>query len=379
MTRALWLMALAACGDNLAPPPPLAFTKHTLDTEFRAEGVALLDVDRDGVMDLATDQLWYRGPDFTATEIRTPEVFDINDYSDDVGAWGEDVDGDGWTDLIVAPYAADAMFWYRNPQGQPGHWTRYPIAPELSAGVEVPVYADLFGDGHRVMIMGVEAPGVLAWFAPTADPTAPWVMHPISDPGFGGAYRYYHGLGTGDVDGDGWTDVLTTAGWFEQTYVRTVWRFHPFAFGADPCSTMFAKDLDADGRADILCAHPHTYGFDWWRQEADGSFSRREIDASISQMHSLGMSDLDGDGTPELVSGKNYWAHPRGYDPGQDDLPYLAYWTTSLDRDGEPVIERHDIDDDSGVGRTLTFGDVDADGRQDIIVSNKKGLFVFTQ
>lgn len=374
MRRLLGAVLLAACGETPSAPP--AFDKQILDTEFRAEGVAILDVDRDGVLDLATDQFWYRGPDFTPNEIRTPETWDPADYSDDVGCWPRDLDGDGWTDLIVAPYAADAMYWYRNPQGASGHWERYLIAPELHAGMEVPVYRDLFGDGRPVMLMGIEDPGILAFFEPAADPYAPWIANAISEPGFGGAYRYFHGLGTGDVDGDGVTDVLTTAGWFEQTIVRTRWVFHPLALGSDPCSTMFAHDLDGDGRADLLCAHPHSYGFDAWMQEADHSFARQPIDTSISQMHSVGMGDLDGDGVPEVVTGKNWRAHPLGYgDPGDDDPAYLAYWT--IGAGGE--LERHDIDDDSGVGRTITIGDVDLDGDPDIVISNKKGLFVFRQ
>lgn len=374
--RPIGLLMVVACGDP--PSRAASFDKHVLDPEFRAEGVALLDVDRDGVMDLATDQFWYRGPDFAPTEIRVPQVYPIDDYSEDVGAWGEDLDGDGWTDLLVAPYAAHAMYWYRNPQGRSGHWERHLVAPELSAGMEVPIYVDLFGDGRRVMVMGVETTGTLAWFEPASDPTAPWVMRPISAPGFAGAYRFFHGLGAGDVDGDGWTDVLTTLGWFQRTIDRTHWLFHPLSLGQDPCSTMFAHDLDRDGRADLICAHPHTYGLDWWKQRADGSFSRQEIDPSISQMHAVGLADLDGDGVPELISGKNYWAHPRGYDPGQDDPAVLAYWTHAADGEGV-IFERHDLDDDSGVGRTITVGDVDADGRPDVVISNKKGLFVFTQ
>jgi len=374
MRLALGAALLAACGEPPASPP--AFDKQVLDTAFRAEGVAIVDIDRDGVLDLATDQYWYRGPDFVPTEIRTPETWDPADYSDAVGVWPRDLDGDGWLDLIVAPYAADAMYWYRNPQGAGGHWQRHLIAPELHAGMEVPVYVDLFGDGRGVMLMGIENPGVLAWFEPAPDPFAPWIAHPISAEGFGGAYRYYHGLGAGDVNGDGLVDVLTTAGWFEQTAARTSWPFHPLAIGPDPCSTMFARDVDGDGRADLPCAHPHSYGFDAWLQEADGTFTPRAIDTSISQMHSVAMGDLDGDGIPELVSGKNWRAHPLGYgDPGDDDPAYLAYWT--IEADG--TLERHDIDDDSGVGRTITIGDLDDDRDADIVISNKKGLFVFRQ
>jgi hypothetical protein len=41
----------------------------------------------------------------------------------------------------------------------------------------------------------------------------------------------------------------------------------------------------------------------------------------------------------------------------------------------EPVL----IDDDSGVGTQVTVADLDGDGRLDIAVANKRGVFAFRQ
>lgn len=365
-------VTLIACGDGAQPRPP-TFTKLVIDAEFRSEGVAVFDVDHDGHGDVVTDQFWYRGPDFTPHEIRVPEVFDPLGYSKSVSAWGDDIDKDGWVDLVVAPFPTDAMYWYRNPQGADEHWTPYLIAPALSAGTEQPIYVDLFGDQHRVAVMGHEPTLSLAWFEPAADPYAPWSMHSISGNGFGGAARFAHGVGMGDVNGDGLSDVLTTTAWFEQTADRESWSRHDLPIGPDPCSTMFAYDVDGDMRGDLLCAHPHSYGLDWWQQQADGAFVRQSIDDSISQLGSMGLADLDDDGVPEIVTGKNWWAHPPALgDPGVDDPALLVYYSL-------PGLERHEVDADSGVGRQVTIGDVAGDARPDIIESTKKGTFVFVQ
>jgi hypothetical protein len=131
---------------------------------------------------------------------------------------------------------------------------------------------------------------------------------------------------------------------------------------------MLASDLDGDGRADIICPHPHDYGMHWWQQQPGGDFVEHVIDDSISQMHAAVLADVDGDGRPELVSGKTKYAHT--YDPGAEDPAELVYYDL-------PNLHRHVIDDASGVGRQFVVSDLDGDGRADIVVSNKNGLFVF--
>ncbi len=357
-----WLaVVLAACSSS-----PHGFRKTVLDTAFRAEGIAAFDVDHDGHVDLVTDQYWYSGPEFTnAHEIRAPEVYDVAGYSHCDAAFGDDIDGDGLVDLVVAPFPTDAAYWYRNP-GDDGHWTPYELAPAMGAGGETQIYVDLFGTGSRELVAGVEPEFVLAWLAPGADPTALWDVHPISSPGFAGADHFAHGIGAGDVDGDGRLDVLTSLGWFQQTADPALWTYHSFSFGPLQCSTMFAIDVDGDGLADVICPHPHDYGVSWWQQQADGTFAEQILDDSISQMSSAVLAELGG--KPVLFSGKTKYAHT--YDPGAEDPAMLVYYDLT-------TLGRHDIDADSGVGRQFAVGDVDGDGRLDVAVSNKNGLFVF--
>ena len=99
--------------------------------------------------------------------------------------WTDDINGDGWVDQIVVGFPGKPAAWYENPKGNPGYWPRHEIWH--SACNETPLYADLFGDGHRVLVMGWQPKGKdnegqMAWFTPGSDPSQPWEMHAISEP-----------------------------------------------------------------------------------------------------------------------------------------------------------------------------------------------------
>jgi hypothetical protein len=372
---------------------PGTFTKRTLDPDFRAEGVGVFDVDRDGHLDIATDEFWYAGPQFDVRhEIREPETYPLDGNGHAMGVYPEDVDGDGWLDLVISPHPTETAYWYKNPGPEasyrnpgPGdtHWARYVIKDE--EGLETPIVDDLFGDGHPVLLMTDNPTVSIGWYTPPSDPTQEWDEHVIASGPFACAGDFVHGIGTGDVNGDGRRDVLTCSGWIEQTPDRTVWKVHPVTLGpaaSRACSRMWTYDFDGDGRADILCGRPHDFGVYWFQQQpaeagADPIFVEKLIDDSIQENHAVRLADLDGDGVPEVITGKRWWAEGPGQEAG--DPPVLAYFKMSRGEGAGVSFARHVIDDDSGAGTQFTIQDLDGDGKPDIVVSNKKGLFVFHQ
>ncbi len=183
------------------------------------------------------------------------------------------------------------------------------------------------------------------------------------------------GLGVGDIDSDGHDDVLTPVGIFR----GPSYQFVATDIGPD-CAQMFAFDVDGDGKKDVVSSYAHAKGVFWHRQGEGLSFSRTVIDDSFSQSHALVVADLDGDGSPEIITGKRRWAHgPTGdVDP---DAPAVLYWFSLERGESGPRWTRHEKDpeSDSGVGTQFVVEDVNGDGLLDIATANKEGVFLFTQ
>jgi hypothetical protein len=228
----------------------------------------------------------------------------------------------------------------------------------------------------------------MAWFTPGKDPTKLWEMHPISVPSapgkeVPGTQRFSHGLGVTDLNGDGRKDVVCTGGWWEQpaTQDGKPWKFHPARLG-EACSDMFAYDVDGDGLNDILCSSAHKYGIWWLKQRSGGenpTFEKHDLFKNLlSETHALHFVDMNGDGRPDLVTGKRWWSHGKN-EPGSSMPAVIIWFENHKDKDGMTRFIPHQVDDDSGIGVQFSVGDVNGDGLPDIVTANKKGVFLLEQ
>ena len=177
------LLAVIPAGAADADATPVSWKKTVIDTAFRAEGVAVADVNKDGKLDILVGDVWYENPTWKVHHIRPGNddyrEGDKNVYSQTFACWAEDINGDGWPDLIVIGFPGAPCYWYENPQGKEGNWKQHLICK--SACNETPLYVDLFGTGKRVLVMGYDGKQMV-WVGPAKDRTQPWEVHPISDP-----------------------------------------------------------------------------------------------------------------------------------------------------------------------------------------------------
>ena len=377
---------------------PAGFRKIVLTEDFHAEAAASGDIDNDGKPDVVYGPFWYAGPDFrTRHPIYPAQAFDPHKYSNNFMTAVADIDADGWRDVVVNEWPGKAVHWFRNP-GKDGlaaeaAWAKHLAHPQVDN--ESPAFADVTGDGTPELIF--HTGGVLGYATPNAAAaTDRWTFHACSEPEQWGQYQ--HGLGVGDVDGDGRRDLLMLGGWWRQPAAGdTRWAKQPQAFGTQGGAQIHTSDVDGDGDRDVITSlHGHGYGLSWYEQvRRDGATdfvehpilpaaAEESLDGvQFSQLHAVELADMNGDGLQDIVTGKRYWAHgPKGdADPGG---PPVLYWF-QLQRlgnvKGNPAASvryvPHKIDDASGVGTQIAVGDLDGDGRPDIAVGNKKGGYVF--
>lgn len=375
--------------NSASAPGEVKFKKTVLDREFRSEGVAVADVNKDGKPDVLAGNLWYEAPNWTLREIAPPGKFDgAKGYSNSFVNFAMDVNRDGWMDQIRIGLPFDhKVLWLENPKGpalkNAGHWAEHVVF--RNACNESPALANLASAGKDPVMVFSFDDAQMAWYESGKDPNAEFIAHTISDKfpkdkaKDAGVFRYSHGLGVGDINGDKRPDVLIRGGYWEAPAdPRTPnWKFVPKNFGED-CAQMHVYDVDGDGLNDVLSSSAHRIGVWWHQQQKDGGFTTHTIDQSFSQSHALGLADINGDGLKDLVTGKRFWAHgPTGdINPGD---PAVVVWF-ELQRKGREVKwVKHEIDNDSGVGTQFAIADLNGDKRPDIITSNKKGVYVFIQ
>jgi hypothetical protein len=371
--------------------------RHTFWFGPFAECSSVLDVNGDGKLDIAAGRNYYLAPNWTkqsdyrdGAETNGPDV-------DDNYEGTMDVNNDGRADVISSGWMRrQGIWWYENP-GKPGvKWSSYPLLQ--ATGLEGMVIGNLAGHGDKDLLVNfyAKAPGrSLIWKEHINQ--VPWFKdHVLGPEGVGVS----HGNGIGDINGDGRNDAVTASGWFEAPAhpSEDPWIWHPdYEFGGSGGAGLpiLTTDVNGDGLHDIIMGSPHGYGLVWFQQKMENgkrSFTQHAIETDYPTFHTMVLGDLDGDGKPELITGKQLLAH-NGGDVGAFEPTFLFYY--KIDKGHferhilsysylQPYFSENQKDNREpppnyviGTGMRLNVADLDGDGKPDIIVACRAGLYVF--
>lgn len=351
---------------------PILFEKRMIASESN-ESVGVFDVDNDGKPDLVSGEFWYKGPEFF-DRFYISEVKRVREYWDDFATIPMDVNGDGKTDFVTGGWFNKSLIWRENP-GNKEPWKDHII--DETGNVETARAWDLDNDGHLEIVPN--------------NPNLPLKFYKLDRDKSGKALGTFtkvqvaekqgHGLGFGDLNGDGRGDFIISSGWLEapKDILTGKWIAHSDFTFEDASVPMIVADVNGDSKNDIIVGQAHSYGLDWYEQTSSGgkiAWKKHNIDPFTSQYHTMDWIDLDGDGKMELVTGKRYRAH-NGGDPGEKDMVGLYYFQWNGESFVKQTISHGPYGVGKGIGVYFSIADLTGNGRKDIVVAGKDGLCVF--
>lgn len=369
-------LALAALSTVHAADGALRFERARIgDTTYEACGI--FDVNNDGQLDIVSGEYWHQGPDFAARH-KIADIMRVDDYYDDFSNFPMDVNGDGYLDIVSGGWWGQTVLWRENPKGNAALWTKHDIA--TVGNVERANFWDMDGDGHIDLVPNT--PGKPQQIFKlirdeNGKATGEFLRRSITGRDSG------HGLGAGDINGDGRMDLIQSAGWYEapERLFEDEWIWHEeFDLGWGASTPILVHDVNKDGKNDIIVGMGHDYGLFWFEQGAgdDGkrTWTKHIIDEERSQYHEVQLADIDNDGELELVTGKRWRAH-MGNDPGANDPVGLYYFDIDGGKFTRTTLNYGDPATTSGTGIYMTIADIDGNGWLDILAPGKEGLYLF--
>ncbi len=351
---------------------PLSFRKQILAHQsYESAGIAPFLGTRH--LDIASGAWCYHGPDFRQrSRIWTPP--ECHQYYDDFSTISLDATGNGFPDIVTGGFFGKTLFLLKNPgEAGGGDWEQEII--DEPGHIETTRAWDLDGDGDLELVPNLPGESLYVYKLlrdEDGKPTGRFRKIKVSDQIQG------HGLGAGDLNGNGRMDLLLNHGWLEapKRPWEEEWIYHP-DWSMPGCSIpILVHDVDGDGQPELISSRAHDYGLFWYKQEHPGNWTEYPIDPFNSQYHDMQLCDLDADGELELVTGKRYLAH-NGNDPGTRDPIGLYYFKWTGSGFAKQVISYGDFGEGKGCGIHFAIADLNGNGRPDIVAPGKDGLCIF--
>ena len=237
-----------------------------------------------------------------------------------------------------------------------------------------------------------------------------WKKHFVREVKFEGGYYYDFADIPIDVDGDGWTDIVTAA-WHNK---KVFWVRNPAdtekpfeVFDIDTpgnMETALAVDINSDGKKDIL---PNIMtAAAWYEYQPDPSaengvkWTKHDLPQQAAG-HGIGAGDVNTDGHCDIVTPNGWleqnaqggWTWHQEFSLGSTSIPILVhdvdsdsdsdiiwgmghdygiFWLEqSKDEQGKRKWQKHMIDDTWSQPHFMLLADLDNEGKQELITGKR--------
>ena len=289
---------------TLDAPVPIA--AGDVNTCWQMSGLLVVDLDGDGRKDVVEGG-GYCG--WRVLRQSAPRTFTVAEQVNFVvsGLQVADIDGDGQLEVVglSTGFSPSLWVWHQDANHRfPATATsKIPLPADIGTGLHV---ADLDNDNRPdLVISGAYVYEDAAVLMQQTDGSFARTQSLLTGEG---AAR---GIAIGDVDGDGRPDLVMTAGGNKPVYVAVFHQRADHSFGTPeqlPCldipGAIALTDIDGDGRPDIVVTHMGWGHVSTFLQRPDGTLGAESLFVTgygSGDQQQLAVGDLTGDGHPDLV------------------------------------------------------------------------------
>jgi len=327
------------------------------DTFAPANTIAAADLDGDGHLDLVAGSssslgvAWWSNPDGTFSN-PVKQVVD-GGVSGIRSIRTFDFDHDGDLDITAVSWTGNAVYLWINEAGDGSTWTRRIVGDDLIWCSSV-APGDVDGDGYPDLVVTTEFYNDIVWFRNPGAVEFPWEYGQI------GALSKATSSDVGDFDADGDLDVVVAGNWanavmwYENRVTQgLVWVERQIA-SLDRPTFVRVVDINQDGKDDILGAADSAPGLQWWLNTGNPTNWPRQVIATNSGMYEAQVAHLDQDGILDVA----------GTIPGSGEI----LWWRGVDASGTGWVARPLVSRFTQAAGLAT-ADMNEDGTNELVIA----------